>query len=487
MMCSDLADILGRAPEDLPQGEATGVTEDSRRVIPGALFFALEGHSTDGHAHADSAAAKGALAIVGERTGMETLAGVPYIRVDNARKAFGLAAHRLAGEPAAHMKVIGVTGTNGKTSTVQLIRHLLEASGASTAAFGTIGNSVAGKHVPATHTTATAEALAAMLAEARAAGQQYAVMEASSHALEQERVAGIPFAAAVFTNLTQDHLDYHADMEQYLQTKLKLFRQATADGAFTVVNAEDAYAPRFREASAAPVYAFGKKGDVRAKSVKLTAEESSFRVVSPWGEGEVHTGLLGRHNVSNILAALCTAGGLGIDFAAAAHHVGDLQAIPGRFERIDAGQPFQVIVDYAHTDDGLRNVLQAARAICDGRVLLVFGCGGDRDRTKRPKMAAVAAELADYAIITSDNPRTEDPERIVLDVETGIQRAGKKKGDDYDIIIDRATAIERIIALAKRGDLVLIAGKGHEDYQILGTERIHFDDREVARTLLEAR
>lgn len=462
------------------------VTADSRKVNLGSLFVALRGGQTDGHDHAHQAAAKGALAIVGERNGIDTLAGVPYVRVPHARRALGLLAHALNGDPSRTMTVIGVTGTNGKSSTVYLASRVLSHAGKRVAHFGTLGYCIGELTIGAEHTTPFAEDLAYMFSLAKRERCTHVVMEASSHSLEQERVAGIEFSVGVFTNLTQDHLDYHRDMEDYLQQKLKLFERIQGPGKFTIANLDDPAGKHFVAASAVPCHTYGRRGDVRAENIRMSARRTTFTVESPWGRAEISMHLLGKHNVSNALAAIAACGGLGIPMTTIAEGVESLASVPGRFEHVDVGQEFQVIVDYAHTEDGLRNVLQAAREICDGRLIVLFGCGGDRDKTKRPKMGATAAELGDFCILTSDNPRTEQPERILMDVEVGLQRSGRKKGDDYLVIADRREAIQRAIEFAQPGDLVMIAGKGHEDYQIIGKEKIHFDDRETARHILEA-
>jgi UDP-N-acetylmuramoyl-L-alanyl-D-glutamate--2,6-diaminopimelate ligase len=313
----------------------------------------------------------------------------------------------------------------------------------------------------------------------------HVVMEVSSHSLEQERVAGIRFAVGAFTNLTQDHLDYHKDMDSYRKAKLRLFERIEGDGCFTVVNQEDPSAEAFVKASRVPCHTYGAGGDCRADGVSMDGRRTMFTARTPWGDATCSMRLLGRHNVSNALCAVTICGGLGIPLPQAAEGLASLQRVPGRFEHVDNDRGFQVVIDYAHTDDGLRNVLNAARGICTGKVIVVFGCGGDRDKGKRPKMGAVAAELADYAFVTSDNPRTEEPDRIILDIEVGLQHAGQHKYDDYQLITDRTEAIRAAIRMARPGDLVLIAGKGHEDYQILGTTRIHYDDREVAQQILE--
>lgn len=470
--------------ETNPEISIDRVTEDSRKVGPGSLFVAVQGERSDGHDYIDEAVGAGAVALLSECELSNVT--IPVLVVPHARRALGLIAHRLQGDPSVGMTVIGVTGTNGKSSTVTIIEHISRSAGHTVACFGTLGYIVAGKHRDAPHTTPFNEDLAALFGEARDAGCTHVVMEVSSHALEQERVSGIAFDGAVFTNLTQDHLDYHADMDEYRDEKLKLFRSITPETGFTVANAEDPCFDAFAEAGARIQWAFGEGGDVFAEDVHLDANRTDFMLDTPWGRARCSMGLLGQHNVSNFLGAVAVCGAMGISIDSIAEAARTLPSIPGRFEAIDCGQPYHVIVDYAHTEDGLRNVLIAARAICSGTLRVVFGCGGDRDKTKRPKMAVVAAELADYGIITSDNPRSESPERILLDTEVGMQRAGKKRGSDYEVMENRKEAIESALDAAEAGDLVMIAGKGHEDYQILNTGTIHFDDREVARAWLEA-
>lgn len=459
------------------------VTEDSRQVRQNSLFFAMTGTTHDGHDFAVDAKTKGAVAIAGERQQVQALEGLPYIFVANPRKALGLLAHRLAGDPSARMHVVGVTGTNGKSSTVALIAHILRAAGHRCATFGTLGYSIADTTREAAHTTPFGETLAALFKDAEDAECTHVVMEASSHAIAQERIAGIHFEGAVFTNLTQDHLDYHAGLDDYRDSKVRLFARLPENG-FGVVNADDPAAPAFIDATAGRVYTYGREAAVRAKSLSMSAAGVRFNLDSPWGAAKIETPLTGLHNVANVLAAIGACGALGVPLDLIIEALRTVQPAPGRFELIDEGQPFYVVVDYAHTDDGLRNVLAAARELAEGHIICVFGCGGDRDKTKRPKMALAVAEGADFAVITSDNPRTENPERILLDIEVGMQRAGKSKRDDYEMILDRREAIRFGIEMARESDLVLIAGKGHEDYQILGTTKIHFDDREVAREVL---
>lgn len=464
-----------------------GVTEDSRRVRAGYVFVAAPGEHADGHQFAAAAAQAGAVAVLGDREGVDEIAGVPYIRVEHPRRALGIAAHALAGDPTRAMVVAGVTGTNGKSSIVTLAHHILTQCGRNAACFGTLGYRIGSELIAAPHTTPFGEDLAALFQRAREAGAQYATMEVSSHSLDQERVAGIEFRVGAFTNLTQDHLDYHKDMDSYRRAKLKFFDRIEGPDAFTVVNCEDPSGADFERASKVRCITYGAGGACQAERVVTEANGTRFQVRTPWGDAEAEMRLLGAHNVSNALCAIAICGGLGLKLEAITAALGTAACVPGRFEHVDAGQDFQVVVDYAHTEDGLRNVLRAARGICPGRIIVAFGCGGDRDRTKRPKMGAAAAELADYSIVTSDNPRSENPERIILDIETGLQFAGMKKEADYTLIPDRAAAIRKAIEMAQAGDLVMIAGKGHEDYQIIGPQRIHFDDREVARAILEER
>lgn len=489
---NELCDLLGAELPGGVQFTVSSVTEDSRRVRPGAVFVASPGGHVDGHDFAAQAAASGAVAVVGARKGGGELCGLPYLHAEDARTAAGLIAQALAGDPTARLRVIGVTGTNGKTSTCHLTRAVLNHAGHSCANFGTIGYEIGGTLYNAPHTTPFAEDLADMFVRAETAGHTHVVMEVSSIALDQERVAGLRFAAAAFTNLTRDHLDYHGDMDRYLAAKLKLFRrmEPSADmrqePRFTVANAEDPATPHFANISRVPCYRYGRGGDVRAEQVRLDFGGASFRLVTPFGAADTRIRLIGHHNLSNALCAAALCAGLGVPVDAVAEGLGTLASVAGRFEPVDAGQPFYVIVDYAHTDDGLINVLRAARTLCKGRIITVFGCGGDRDKGKRPKMGAVAASMSDFCIITSDNPRTEDPHRILLDVEVGMQRADKRKGDDYLVMESREEAIRKAVSLAMPGDLVMIAGKGHENYQIIGTERRHFDDREEAMAALKA-
>jgi UDP-N-acetylmuramoyl-L-alanyl-D-glutamate--2,6-diaminopimelate ligase len=487
MTRNELCKLLEIAPPAGLDFQILAVTEDSRRVQPGTVFVAVSGTHSDGHDFAAQAAASGASAIIGSRPELTECAGLPYLYTPSPRRAAGLLAHALAGFPSNSMTVIGITGTNGKSSTAYLVQTILNESGHSAANLGTLGYVIGGETIAAPHTTPFGEDLAALFARAKSAGHTHVVMEASSHALEQERVAGIEFDVAAFTNLTQDHLDFHQDMATYQRAKLRLFAGLEGEGKFGVVNLADPQAGAFMAECKVPCLTYGKGGDCRAVKVQMDIRGTEFSLKTPWGAAEARMRLVGKHNVANALCAVAIGGGLGIPLDRVVAGLAALPAVPGRFEAVDAGQDFFVIVDYAHTEDGLRNVLDTARGMCKGRVITVFGCGGDRDKTKRPKMGAAAAQLSDLAILTSDNPRSEDPHRILLDIEVGVQREGKAKGQDYLVIENREQAIRTAIGMARGGDLVMIAGKGHEDYQILGTRRIHFDDREMARAALEGR
>lgn len=470
-----------------PEFEVTGVTEDSRRVRPGYVFAAMAGTHSDGHDYVEQAVKAGAVAVLGDRQGISAMAGVPYLYTARPRRAAGVLAHALAGNPSQDMTVIGITGTNGKSSTAFLTQTILEQAGHSAANLGTLGYMIGGEMLPAAHTTPFGEDLAALFARAKAAGHDHVVMEVSSHSLEQERVAGIEFDVAAFTNLTQDHLDYHRDMASYLKAKLRLFEALEGEGKLGVVNLADPQAGAFVEACKVRCVTYGKGGDCRVLKVQMDIRGTAFALKTPWGNADIQMRLVGKHNVANALCATAICGGLGFSVEQIAAGLSALPCVPGRFEAVNAGQEFFVVVDYAHTEDGLRNVLDTARGICRGRLITVFGCGGDRDKGKRPKMGAAAAQMSDFIILTSDNPRSEDPHRILLDIEVGVQKEGKRKGDDYLVIESRDEAIRTAIGMASPGDLVMIAGKGHEDYQIIGADRIHFDDREAARAALEGK
>jgi UDP-N-acetylmuramoyl-L-alanyl-D-glutamate--2,6-diaminopimelate ligase len=415
---------------------------------------------------------------------------VAVVRVSNSRRALGLLAARMHGDPANRLCVIGVTGTNGKTTTTYLCQAVLQAAGRRVGLIGTVGYQIAGERLHAAHTTPGAVELQSLFARMVRSGLDTAVMEVSSHALAMERTAGCEFDAAVFTNLTQDHLDYHRTMDDYFDAKLKLFTGLQPAGKRTakraIVNADDPRGHQVRAASAAPVWMYGirEPADIRAEDVQLSLAGTRFRAATPAGAARIESRLVGEHNVSNVLAAIGVALHIGVPLDTIATGIEQVANVPGRFERVEAGQPFTIVVDYAHTEDALVRLLDAARALRTGRIITVFGCGGDRDRGKRPKMGRAAAERSDLVILTSDNPRTEDPLAILKEVERGVSEtpaSERAAGFRYEMIPDRRAAIEAAVRAAHAGDTVLIAGKGHEDYQIIGRERRHFDDREAAR------
>jgi UDP-N-acetylmuramoyl-L-alanyl-D-glutamate--2,6-diaminopimelate ligase len=472
--------------------EVLGLTEDSRSVKPGMLFIAVKGTKSDGHQHLNEAVAAGAAGLV-VKSGLKDVNipsdwQLPVIEVPNTRRFLGALASRFYGYPAARLKMIGVTGTNGKTTTTYVCKAILEAAGKQAGLIGTVSYVIGSEEIAATHTTPGALELQALLKKMADAGLEAVIMEVSSHALALDRTAGCAFDAAVFTNLTQDHLDFHTDMEDYFQAKLRLFTQRGAHGR-AIVNADDPYGERIAAAFSAATWRYGIDGaaDIRAEGVRISLEGVEFVVRTPFGSAEIHSPLVGRHNVYNILGAIGAGLQQGIDLPTIAQGISRLGNVPGRFERVEAGQPFTVVVDYAHTDDALYRLLSTAQAVKTGRIITVFGCGGDRDRGKRPKMGRIAALYSDVVVVTSDNPRTEDAGAIIEEIEPGVkaglQEAGRGK---YVIRPDRRDAIETAMREARAGDLVLIAGKGHEDYQVIGTTKHPFDDRVVAREALQA-
>jgi UDP-N-acetylmuramoyl-L-alanyl-D-glutamate--2,6-diaminopimelate ligase len=472
-----LRDVFGEAAPDAPAVDVTALALDNRRVEPGSVFFCVRGFTRDGHDFAPDAVARGAVALVVDHPlGL----GVPEIVVSDVRAAMAPAAARLQGDPTATLRVAGVTGTNGKTTTAYLVRALLEAAGEPTGLLGTVKSVVGGVAHEVARTTPEAIDLQAAFAAMRDAGDTHCVMEVSSHALALGRAGAIHWAAAIFTNLTQDHLDFHPTMEDYYLAKRRLF-EAGPDVA--VINVDDPYGARLAgELRAERVVTFGidsRDADLRATDVRSDFGGSTFCA----GGLELRSPLPGRFNVLNVLAAVATARALGVSDETIVAALPAAGRVPGRFEPVDEGQEFAVLVDYAHTPDSLENVLAAARPLTRGRLLCVFGCGGDRDRGKRPQMGEISARLADHTIVTSDNPRSEEPEAIVDEIMAGIaDRSGS------EAIVDRRAAIERAVALAAPGDVVVVAGKGHEQGQELEDGRkLPFDDVTVAREALRAR
>lgn len=485
--------LEGRVPILERRGDLTiaikGITDDSRAVSTGSLFVAVKGERVDGHQFITTAVSGGAGGVVAQQP-METGA-VPFVCVEDSRKALGLLGSHFYGDPSSRLRMIGVTGTNGKTTTTYICKALLEAVRAQVGLIGTVAYQIGDTILPAAHTTPGALELQQLLAKMVTQGCTMAVMEVSSHALAQDRTSGCEYDVAVFSNLTQDHLDFHGTMEAYFQAKLGLFT-GLAGGYKTnkraIINLDDSYGPRIVEQCPVPVwtYALKTKADLRAEDVRLSLQGMVFTAATPLGNFRIESHLVGEHNVYNLLAAIGVALHEGATPDQIHHAVTRVTNVPGRFERVMAGQPFTVVVDYAHTEDALIRLLMAAEAVKTGRIITVFGCGGDRDRGKRPKMGEAAVRSSDVVILTSDNPRTEDPHAILEQVEQGVVKALQQRPHvQYRKIADRREAIETAVQEARNEDIVLIAGKGHEDYQIIGTAKQHFDDREVARHAIE--
>ena len=465
------------------------ITDDSRAVSPHSLFVAVKGEQVDGHTFIPAAIRGGMVALVSQQPVSEV--PFPFVRVDDSRKALGLLGSRFYGDPSSQIRMIGVTGTNGKTTTTYICKALLEALGHPVGLIGTVAYQIGERSMPATHTTPGSLELQQLLAKMVAGGCTTTVMEVSSHALAQDRTAGCEYDVAVFSNLTQDHLDFHKTMEEYFEAKLRLFTGLKGGAKVNkraIVNIDDPYGHRIVERCPAPVwtYALKAKADLRAEAVRLSLHGTTFVAATPVGSFSIESQLVGEHNVYNLLAAIGVALHEGATPEQIREAVAKVMNVPGRFERVNAGQSFTVAVDYAHTEDALVRLLTAAQTLKTGRIITVFGCGGDRDRGKRPKMGAAAVRYSDVVILTSDNPRTEDPLSILEQVEVGVIEALRQRPHvQYRKVPDRREAIEEAVREAQSVDMVLIAGKGHEDYQIIGTKKVHFDDREVARDAIE--
>jgi UDP-N-acetylmuramoyl-L-alanyl-D-glutamate--2,6-diaminopimelate ligase len=466
----------------------TAIAYDSRRVTVGHLFVALKGLHADGTSFARQAIDRGAVVIVSEQpapAGTE----VPWVVVADARRALAILADAFHRHPSGDMQVVGITGTNGKTTTAFLMASIFEAANVRCGVLGTVGYRIGDEIREATHTTPEAPEVQSLLREMADRGCGACAMEVSSHALSLHRVDGIKFAAGVFTNLTRDHLDFHANMEAYFQAKRRLFEMLPRD-APSLINLDDPRGPALVKLAGRPVtYAINRPADLMPGPLSFSLEGLTFDVRTPRGTLSVRSTLVGRPNVYNILAAVSVGTALGLPFDAIERGVTALAGVPGRFEVVSSPKDeVTVVVDYAHTDDALRNLLETARSLTRGRMIAVFGCGGDRDRTKRPLMGAVAGRLSDVILITSDNPRSEDPARIIEEIQRGITPDTRRDSSQRLLtIVDRLEAISTAIELARPGDLVLIAGKGHEKYQVIGTQVLPFDDVAVAREALSRR
>ena len=458
--------------------EIDHVAHDSRRVERGGLFVAITGFAADGNRFIPMALEKGAAVIV---TAKKPEGEVPFVLVPSDRQALALIGCNFFGHPAEKMKMVGVTGTNGKTSVTLLLKHVLErVLGAKVGLIGTTANMIGDEVIPTERTTPESFELQALFARMLAAGCTHVVMEVSSHAIALDRVAGVRFDAAAFTNLTEDHLDFHGTMDHYCDTKAELFRRCRRG----VINADDSYARRFLDAASCRVLttAVSGDGDLLAQDIRLHADGVCFTAVLGDEEVWVRLGIPGKFTVYNALTVLGLAVCLGISLTRAAAALADAPGVKGRVEVVPTrGTDYTVLIDYAHTPDGLENVLSSVRGFCRGRVIAVFGCGGDRDPIKRPIMGEIGARLSDIAIITSDNPRTEDPEAIIRDITPGADRAGKS----YEVVVDRRAAIRRAMELAEKDDIIVLAGKGHETYQEIMGVKYHMDERELVAELLE--
>jgi len=472
--------VASKGPLDRP---ISGIVMDSRRVVPGTLFFALPGLRTDGGGFIDEAVTRGAVAVVSGKLPLATSSKVTFIQVDDPRAMLARVAQRYYRFPDRDLTVVGVTGTNGKTTVTHLLKHFLNGD-QRVGLIGTVNYDLGARTVPSYKTTPESLDLYGMLAQMRDAGCRQAVMEVSSHGIDQQRVLGMQFGAAVFTNLTRDHLDYHKMLEAYFDVKARLFDGGTgAEPKVAVVNLDDTYgrALTARIPGTVRTVTFGEApdADVRAEQVVLGEKQTSFRLVWPQGSLPVESSLIGRYNLSNLLAAVATAWALGRDPVVFMPRIRAFKGVPGRMERVDEGQPFNVLVDYAHTDDALRNALGMLRAVTSGRLLVVFGCGGNRDRSKRAPMMRAVQEQADFAFATADNPRREALAQIFDDMREGVTAPEKLTWID-----DRRRAISLALDMARPGDCLLIAGKGHESYQEFADTVIPFDDRQVVRELL---
>lgn len=488
-----LVDLLKEIPYKKLEGdvhvEVYGLTSNSLKVKEGFVFVCIKGKKFDGHDFALEAIKKGAVAVVCERE-VETPSNVAKILVEDSREVYALLSAAIFKHPSKYMKVVGVTGTNGKTTTTHLIESISRRAGFKTGLIGTVHNKIVDEVIPVTHTTPDSYDLQSLFDAMKKEGVEIVSMEVSSHAIDQKRIVGTNFSTLVFTNLSQDHLDYHSTMEEYARVKMSLF--INNPGVPWILNIDDPvgeelYSIGKKKLSKLLTYGFDKKADMRAEDVTLNIGSIDFKLIfKNKPVATVHLPLTGNFNVYNALAAASACYSLGISFEEIVDGLKEAETPPGRFEIIKSDESYYVVVDYAHTPEGLRNVISTCLDILQskGRLITVFGCGGDRDRGKRPKMGAIAASMSSLVIVTSDNPRTEEPEKIIDDILEGIDDKLKSK---VIVEVDRRTAIFKAIELARTGDIVLIAGKGHENYQIFRDKTVHFDDREVAKEAIEER
>lgn len=486
MKLSELISVLpfARNETNLPEIEIIHIETDSRKVKPKSLFVCIEGFNTDGHLYIKEAINKGAVAIIAEK---EVESDRPVIYVNDSTRALAMLVNKFYEYPTSKLSLIGITGTNGKTTISYLLDAIFQNYGKKTGVIGTIQNKVGSNLMETNNTTPDALVLQRLFVEMKTQGVEQAIMEVSSHALDLGRVYGCDFDTVIFTNLTQDHLDYHKNELQYFHAKSLLFSQLGNSyyetKKYAVINADDPYSESLQKMTSQPIVTYGieKKADVRASNVELFPNRTSFRLKTPLGTVKITSRLIGEFNVYNMLAACSAAIAHQVPIPVIKETLETIMPIPGRFETVDCGQQFGVIVDYAHTPHAVQNILQTCKELTRGKLYCVLGCGGDRDKAKRPRMAKEAVTYANYAIFTSDNPRTEDPQEIIKD----MIRELPEHVVNYEIILDRKAAIEKVIEYAEEGDMVVIAGKGHETYQEINGKRYPFDDRLVARNAIE--
>ncbi|MDH5509926.1 MAG: UDP-N-acetylmuramoyl-L-alanyl-D-glutamate--2,6-diaminopimelate ligase [Nitrospinota bacterium] len=471
--------MKGAAPRPME-----GICYDSRQARPGYAFVALRGTKMDGHDYVEDAVSRGASTIVVEKEPVNPMPeGVSLVIVTDSRGALARLSEYYYERPSQRLRLIGVTGTNGKTTVTYILASIINQAGGKCGRIGTVDYDILGQTRPSTNTTPESADLQRMMKEMLDRGGEYCLLEVSSHALDQRRVERLNFNEAIFTNLTQDHLDYHGDMETYFSAKSRLF--TLHEPKVSVINMDDPWGQKLLPMIKGKIITYGieSKADVRAMDVSMTINGLRMKIVTPQAEVAVKSGMVGRHNVYNILAAVAAALAGGISLGHIAEGVEKCAGAPGRFEKVNAGQPFAVVVDYAHTEDALLNILASAREVGPKRIITLFGCGGDRDKIKRPLMGRAVWNNSDIVIVTSDNPRTENPQDIINDILKGIPEAGRE--EKLAVMPERAEAIHTAMRIAQPEDMVILAGKGHEDYQIIGREKIHFDDREQAMSALE--
>jgi UDP-N-acetylmuramoyl-L-alanyl-D-glutamate--2,6-diaminopimelate ligase len=483
----NLKEILNNIDFEIKAGnldkEITELKYDSREIEQGNLFIAVSGFEVDGHQFIAQAVKNGATAVIIEKNISHYESGVTYLKVDNSRKTMAQLAKDFFENPLSDIKLVGITGTNGKTTTSYLLYNILKSAKGKAALFGTIKNIIGDQELDSKRTTPESVDLYRYFSQMRDENVKYGVMEVSSHALDLYRVEGMEFAAAIFTNISPEHLDYHKNLENYREVKSRLFSQLSQD-KFAVINLDDSNADYIREKSAGTNYFYSldsEKADLYTRNFQLHQKGMEYKTGGNF-EAVFKLNLGGIFNIYNSLASILTANLLGIDEDNIKNALANIDSVPGRFEIINAGQDFQIVVDYAHTPDGMKNVLETASAMEKNRLIVLFGCGGDRDRSKRPAMAELAEKYADYTIVSNDNPRTEDPEIIFSEIESGFT----KNFNDYEVIADRKDAIRRAIEIAEKDDLVMLLGRGHEQFQILKNEKIELDDRQVAHQAASA-